>query len=238
MLCFFGHNWLFSHRHYIRVRHDWFDRLCQSHCLIYPIRYQCLRDHFRLSLLDRWGRQGPLLIGATLMPIFMYTNAALFAARGLPAPPGGLNQTPEKSWAITGATGKAVIACTYLFVASYAPTWGPVSWIYPPELFPLRLHGKAVALTTASNWAFNFALSYFVPPSFVNIQWKTYILFGVFCTLMAVHVFFMSQKPPERLWKKSNPCLYQEIVPGRPKLNTAASALSNMARSILKSSLT
>lgn len=65
-----------------------------------------------------------------------------------------------------------------------------VSWIYPPELFPLRLRGKAVAVTTASNWAFNFALSYFVPPSFVNIKWKTYILFGVFCAAMTIHVFF------------------------------------------------
>lgn len=146
---------------------------------------------FALIFIDRWGRRGPLLVGATLMAVFMYANAGLFASRGHPAPAGGLNNTPEESWVISGATGKGVIACTYLFVASYAPTWGPVSWIYPPELFPLRLRGKAVALTTASNWAFNFALSYFVPPAFVNIQWKTYIIFGVFCTVMAVHVFFM-----------------------------------------------
>ncbi|KMU74167.1 high-affinity glucose transporter [Coccidioides immitis RMSCC 3703] len=79
----------------------------------------------------------------------------------------------------------------YLFVASFAPTWGPVSWIYPPELFPLRVRGKAVALCTSANWAFNFALGYFVPPSFVNIQWRTYVLFGVFCATMFIHVFFM-----------------------------------------------
>lgn len=83
-----------------------------------------------------------------------------------------------------------MIACTYLFVASYAPTWGPVSWIYPPELYPLRLRGKAVALSTSSNWIFNFALSYFVPPAFENIQWKVYVVFGVFCFAMTVHVFF------------------------------------------------
>jgi hypothetical protein len=92
---------------------------------------------------------------------------------------------------VTGAASKAIIACSYLFVASYAPTWGPVSWIYPPELYPLRVRGKAVALATSANWAFNFALSYFVPPAFVNIQWRTYIIFGVFCVAMFVHVFFM-----------------------------------------------
>jgi len=144
---------------------------------------------FALLFVDRWGRRAPLIIGALLMATWMFANAGLMASYGHAAPPGGLNNIAEQSWEIRGAPAKAVIACTYLFVASYAPTWGPVSWIYPPELFPLRVRGKAVALTTSSNWIFNFALSYFVPPAFVNIQWRVYIIFGVFCATMAVHVF-------------------------------------------------
>lgn len=86
---------------------------------------------------------------------------------------------------------------------------GPVSWVYPPELYPLRVRGKAVALATSANWgkptsplphpilltpifpAFNAALGAFVPPAFVNIRWKTYIVFGVFCLCMLIHTFFM-----------------------------------------------
>ncbi|KAF2183734.1 high affinity glucose transporter [Zopfia rhizophila CBS 207.26] len=146
---------------------------------------------FALIYIDRWGRRLPLIIGALLMATWMYANAALMAVHGSPAPPGGVDNVAEESWQIQGPAARAVIACTYLFVASFAPTWGPVSWIYPPELFPLRVRGKAVAITTSSNWIFNFALSYFVPPAFVNIQWKVYIIFGVFCTTMAIHVFFM-----------------------------------------------
>ncbi|GAD97734.1 hypothetical protein AN9184.2 [Paecilomyces variotii No. 5] len=148
---------------------------------------------FALIFIDRWGRRGPLLIGSTLMMIFMFANAGLMASYGKPAPPGGIDNTPEESWDMSQAksAAKGIIACTYLFVASYAPTWGPVSWIYPPELYPLRLRGKAVAVSTSSNWIFNFALSYFVPPAFENIKWKTYILFGVFCAAMTIHVFFM-----------------------------------------------
>ena len=63
--------------------------------------------------------------------------------------------------------------------------------VYPPELFPLRVRGKANALCTSFNWIFNFALGYFTPPAFENIQWRTYIIFGVFCTAMFIHVFFM-----------------------------------------------
>ncbi|KAF2124627.1 high affinity glucose transporter [Dothidotthia symphoricarpi CBS 119687] len=143
-----------------------------------------------LIYMDRWGRRPMFVSGGILMAIWMFANAGLMATYGHAAPPGGVNNIAEESWEISGRPAYAVIACTYLFVASYAPTWGPASWVYPPELFPLRVRGKAVALTTSSNWIFNFALSYFVPPAFVSIKWKVYIIFGVFCTAMAIHTFF------------------------------------------------
>ena len=113
------------------------------------------------------------------------------ATYGHAAPAGGLNGIAAESWLVEGKPAKVIIACSYLFIASFAPTWGPASWVYPPELFPLRVRGKAVALVTSANWAFNFALGYFVPPSFQNIKWKTYIVFGVFCACMFLHVTFM-----------------------------------------------
>lgn len=143
-----------------------------------------------LLWLDRWGRRPPLLIGALLMCLWMSMNAGLLAVYSRPAYPGEFPSDAE-SMSISGPPAKALIAGTYLFVASYAPTWGPVSWVYPPELYPLRVRGKAVAFTTSGNWAFNFALAYFVPPAFANITWKTYVLFAVFCFCMFVHVFFM-----------------------------------------------
>ncbi|KAL8826872.1 MAG: hypothetical protein Q9170_007236 [Blastenia crenularia] len=144
-----------------------------------------------LLYVDRWGRRPTLLVGATLMMTWLFANAGILASKGHWAGPKGVHNTPEASWEVSGSASKAVIACSYLFVASYAPTWGPVSWIYPPELYPLRVRGKAVALATSFNWAFNFALGYFVPPAFVNIKWQTYLVFGVFCFSMLVHTYFM-----------------------------------------------
>jgi MFS family permease len=106
-----------------------------------------------LLFIDRWGRRPTLLIGAFLMALWLFINAGLLATYGTVPARGEFNNAAE-SIKITGAPSKAVIACTYLFVASYAPTWGPVSWIYPPELYPLRVRGKAVALATSANWAF------------------------------------------------------------------------------------
>jgi MFS family permease len=155
-----------------------------------------------LLFVDRWGRRPTLLVGAALMATWLFANAGILGKYGVPRPD-GIDGIREATTEVHGAASKAVIACSYLFVASFAPTWGPVSWIYPPELYPLRVRGKAVALATSANWAFNFALGYFVPPSFENIAWKTYIIFGVFCIAMFIHTYFMfpetSGKPLEEV---------------------------------------
>lgn len=128
-----------------------------------------------LLLIDRIGRRPALVGGAISLMIWWFTTAGILATHGHPAPPGGLNHVAAESWVISGPASKAVIAASYLIVASFAPTWGPVSWTYPPELFPLRLRAKGVSLSTAACWAMNFALGYFTPPAFTNIAWKTYL---------------------------------------------------------------
>lgn len=128
-----------------------------------------------LLFVDRWGRRTTLVAGATSMMIWWFITAGILVSYGHHAPPGGLNHVSEESWLISGAPSKAVIASSYLIVASYAPSWGPVSWTYPPELFPLRLRAKGVSVSTAACWIMNFALGYFTPPAFTNIAWKIYL---------------------------------------------------------------
>ncbi|OQN97458.1 hypothetical protein B0A48_16617 [Cryoendolithus antarcticus] len=144
-----------------------------------------------LLFVDKIGRRPTLLFGSTFMMIWLFANAGLLATYGTDPGPNGVGGIKEASVEVSGAASKAVIACSYLFVASFAPTWGPVSWIYPPELYPNKIRSKAVALATSGNWAFNFALGYFVPIAFVTIKWKTYVIFGVFCLAMTIHVFFL-----------------------------------------------
>lgn len=165
-----------------------------------------------LIWMDSWGRRPTLLVGAFFMMIFMYANAGIIAVHSVPPYPGEFPSSAE-SFSLSGAPATAVIACTYLFVASYAPTWGPGSWIYPPELYPLRVRGKAVALATSANWAFNFALAYFVPPAFATIKWRVYLMFGIFLTAMFLHTFFLfpetASKPLEEI-----EAIFDDSTPG------------------------
>lgn len=142
-----------------------------------------------LLFMDRWGRRPTLLIGAAFMGAFMFINGGLISS-GVHHP-GGFNNTREVQYTVSGAKANALIACTYLFVASYAPSWGPVSWVYPPELYPMRTRGKSVAFATSGNWAFNTALGAFVPPAFTNTGYGVYFIFGAFLIMMWIHVFFM-----------------------------------------------
>lgn len=104
-----------------------------------------------LLYADKWGRRPMFLVGAVLMMTWLFINAGVMATYGHAAPAGGLNGIAAESWVLHGPPAKVIIAMSYLFVASFAPTWGPASWIYPPELFPLRVRGKAVALSTSAN---------------------------------------------------------------------------------------
>lgn len=139
---------------------------------------------------DIWGRRKAMLVGSAFMGTWMFANAGILAVHGTVVP-GGIDNVPAQSMRVSGAPAKGLIACTYLFVASFAPTWGPVSWTYPPELFPLRLRSKGVALATSGNWAFNTALGLFTPVAFEHIRWKSYIVFAVFNVCMFIHAFFL-----------------------------------------------
>ena len=57
--------------------------------------------------------------------------------------------------------------------------------------YSLKTRGKAVSLATATNWMFNTALAWAVPPGLANIAWKTYFIFGTFNFAACIHIFFM-----------------------------------------------
>ncbi|KAJ6127620.1 High-affinity glucose transporter [Penicillium sp. IBT 18751x] len=141
-----------------------------------------------LPFIDRVGRRTLLLTGSVLCMIIHFIIAGVMASHGHAV--SNVNGNTNLTWEIQGSAGMAVIAFSYIFTGIYGFTWAPTGWIYASEVFPLKYRAKGVGLSASANWIFNFALAYFVAPAFHNIQWKTYIIFGVFCCVMTFHVFF------------------------------------------------
>jgi len=104
--------------------------------------------------LDRFGRRPAMLLGSFFMMTFLFVVGALQKVYGVPnKPPLTNSSNSDISWLINDnkAVSKAIVAMTYLFVCTFATTWGPTSWTYPSEIFPTKIRAKAVSLATASN---------------------------------------------------------------------------------------
>ncbi|KAG9118997.1 hypothetical protein FRC07_006207 [Ceratobasidium sp. 392] len=139
--------------------------------------------------IDKWGRRPMLLIGLAFMSFWLFLVGGLQGGFGH----WGTSQSGDRAWVIEGheSVTKGIIVCSYLFVCSFAITMGPVSWTYPAEIFPLRVRAKGQSLSTATNWIFNFALAWAVPPGFASISYKTYFIFATFNAAGFIHVLFM-----------------------------------------------
>lgn len=159
-----------------------------------------------IMFLDTWGRRPSLLVGSFFMMSLLFIVGALEAVYGKPNP-GTDPRLKAITWVLQDhpAVSKAVITCSYLFVCVFAVTWGPVSWTYPSEIFPSNIRAKAVSLATASNWTWNCALAFAVPPLLRNINWKMYCVFAAFNGMAFLHMFLAAPetkgKSLEEMWE-------------------------------------
>ncbi|KAK6457887.1 high-affinity glucose transporter [Scheffersomyces xylosifermentans] len=146
-----------------------------------------------LYLMDKIGRRRLLIGGAIFMMIFQFGVAGILGNYSV-AVPGGLPGNPTVRIRIPDdnkSAAKGVIACCYLFVVSFACSWGVGIWVYCSEVWgDSASRQRGAAVSTAANWILNFAIAMYTPSSFKNITWKTYIIYACFCLVMAVHVYF------------------------------------------------
>ncbi|KFY45526.1 hypothetical protein V494_00904 [Pseudogymnoascus sp. VKM F-4513 (FW-928)] len=173
-----------------------------------------------LLFMDRWPRRKVMMSGSFILAVLLFTEAAIMATYGEPVP-GGLNGVPTVTWVVRNKkASKAIIACSYLFIATYAPTWGPVGWVYPPEIIPLYIRSKTVSLATFFNWLMNFSLTFFTPPAFQHIQWKTFLIFGTLCCCAIVHVFLLFPESCGKTLEEMDDLFNESIWAFKQKGNT------------------
>ncbi|KAI0800970.1 general substrate transporter [Fomes fomentarius] len=123
-------------------------------------------------LVDRWGRRFILLSGAVVMAL-------------------ALGLTGWWMYIDVAETPRAVVVCVIVFNAAFGYSWGPIPWLYPPEIMPLAVRAKGVSLSTATNWAFNFLVGEMTPYLQELIEWRLYPMHGFFCVCSFVLVYFL-----------------------------------------------
>ncbi|OQE31554.1 hypothetical protein PENSTE_c001G02731 [Penicillium steckii] len=134
---------------------------------------------FLLIGIDRWGRKYSMMGGAAWMAVMMFIIGAVLATK-----PPNPDSTSVSSASI------AMVTMIYLYVIGYSFSWGPTPWVYLGEIFPTRLRSYGVGLGSATQWLFNFVITEITPRAINSIHWKTFIMFGCFCTGMGIFVTF------------------------------------------------
>lgn len=94
-----------------------------------------------------------------------------------------------------GTVGFAALFFMLLYTASFAMSWGPVTWVLLAEIFPNRIRG-AMSIAVAAQWIANFAVSWTFPMMNGN-SWLTsqfnhgfaYWIYGIMGFLAALFVW-------------------------------------------------
>ena len=91
-----------------------------------------------IKTVDIYGRKPLMIIGAIGMAISMISLGLTFY--------GNLD-------------GYVALICMMIYVASFALSWGPVTWVLLSEIFPNNIRNKALAIAVAAQWASNYLVS-------------------------------------------------------------------------------
>lgn len=144
--------------------------------------------------VDRFGRKPLMIAGGLIMSISMLLLGFSFYA---------------------GQTGVAALIFMLVYIAGFAMSWGPVTWVILSELFPNSIRG-AMSVPVAALWISNLIVSWTFPMLNDNI-WLTekfnhgfsYWIYGIMCLLALLFVWrFIPEtkgrtlEEIEKFWKK------------------------------------
>ncbi|ORY08993.1 MFS monosaccharide transporter-like protein [Clohesyomyces aquaticus] len=134
---------------------------------------------YGLYIVEHYGRRKSLMAGAA----WMFICFLIFASVGHFALD---RQNPEN----TPRASVAMICFACFFIFGFATTWGPMIWTICGELYPSRYRAKAMALSTASNWLWNFLLAFFTPFIAGSIDFRYGYVFAGCNILAGLGVYF------------------------------------------------
>ncbi|CAF3758695.1 unnamed protein product [Rotaria socialis] len=137
--------------------------------------------------IDKLGRRFILISGALLMTLSMLIMGGTMGVHGYTH----FNETLDTVQVIipNQTASYVIIFFVYVFVASFAFSWGPTAWVYCTEIFPLSMRSKGTSITTAANWATNCIVSFLVPALLESLTYGTYLIFGIFCIIMGTIIY-------------------------------------------------
>ncbi|CAL5330416.1 unnamed protein product [Camellia sinensis] len=135
--------------------------------------------------LIKWGRKPLFLWDGGIMLVFQSAVSILVGAK-------------------FGVTGDAtnlemlyssiLVCCICIFVTAFAFSWGPLGWLVPSKIFPLKIRSSAQNIVVAVNMSFTFLVAQIFLFALCMVKFGLFIIFAGLVLIMSLFViFFVSE---------------------------------------------
>lgn len=155
--------------------------------------------------VDRLGRRPLMLIGAAIMAVAMATLGVSFYLQRL---------------------GICSLLAILVYIAGFAMSWGPVTWVLLSELFPNSIKGKAMGIAVTTQWVANLAVSWSFKvidgSSLLNAYFHHGFAYWLYAAMSVLAALFVARFVPETKGKSLE--AIQATWPRREKYAPAASS--------------
>ena len=88
------------------------------------------------------------------------------------------------------SASKGAVFGLFMYMAAFGAAMLPLPWLYPAELSPIKTRAKANAVSTCSNWLFNFTVVMITPVMVARIHWATYLFFAALNAVFLPSIYF------------------------------------------------
>jgi SP family arabinose:H+ symporter-like MFS transporter len=127
-----------------------------------------------INWVDQWGRKTLLLAGGAGMGISLLMVGLAFHF---------------------GWTGYGLLLFILLYIASFAASYGPVTWVVISEIFPIKMRGVAMSVATFSLWIAVYIVTQMFP--ILLEQAGPAMTFWIFGVMSLLAFFFVWSQVPE-----------------------------------------
>lgn len=148
-----------------------------------------------IMTVDKFGRKPLMIIGALGMALSMFALGTTFFMQSV---------------------GIGALFFMLCYVACFAMSWGPVTWVLLSEIFPNKIRGKAMAIAVAAQWVSNYLVSWTFPMmdknSYLLAQFNHGFSYWVYGLMGLLAMFLVWKYVPEtkgktleemeKMWKK------------------------------------
>ncbi|XP_044475147.1 sugar transport protein 5 [Mangifera indica] len=133
------------------------------------------------GVVDRYGRRSLFLLGGVLMFVCQIAVSFVLAyASGVSG-----NKEISRGYAIL----VLALMCTY--AAGFGWSWGPLAWLIPSEIFPIKIRATGQSIAVAMNFAVTFVLSQTFLTMLCHFKFATFLFYAGWIGLMTFFIAFL-----------------------------------------------